>query len=352
MAGRIITHKDGRKFHVGGRKAIIGRPRFHLKKYLTTIDIPLPPVSTDYSKNNISLSQIYRNDVLGDCVIAMILHGLGNVLAASGQPVFIASDTQVDTLYGQCGYNGNENTDEGCDETQVAQNMTALNSFPNGANLLGFLGFDATDETLFKQMLWLFGGIYVGFGIPKAYINMMNTMQNGFVWSLAGPAIASNGHAILICDYNADGGIAATWAMTGTWEWDAITYYCVQPQGGQAIVPVYSDWVASAQAQAPNSLDWSQLLADFQAAGGNFTLPPHTITPTPTPVTPTPTPVTPTPTPVSPTPIAVPDIAIYVSTKSIHAVGYTLTTNRLDQHDILIDVKNKEILTPPGYLSS
>jgi hypothetical protein len=72
--------------------------------------------------------------------------------------------------------------------------------------------------------------------------------------------------------------------MTGHLTWNALKKYCIAKNGGELYVLLTPDQIAKGQSKAPNGIDWSELIGDFNSLGGNVPLP---VNP-PTPVPPTP----------------------------------------------------------------
>jgi hypothetical protein len=287
-----ITMPDGRSYAFG-RNRPVTKPRFHLHNYIDRA-LPAPPTSTSYSAKNTSLSKIYLNDSEGDCVIAMGYHALGNVTGNAGT-CFVATDDQINKDYGAIGgyIPGDPGTDNGCDE-QTANTYWTNMGFQDGSKLLGWLGVDATSQTLLQTGIWLFECLFFGLELPDAWVNPM-PQQSGFTWDVAGKPNPGYGHGIAGVDYSPAGILVATWAMTGNTTYPAVAKYMVSSAGGEAYIPVFSSLIAKGQTKAPNGFDWAGLISDFNSLGGNL--------PVPSPTPPVPIPPTPTPTPVPPGPV-------------------------------------------------
>jgi hypothetical protein len=277
-----------------GRKRPVAKcPRLHLKNYLVK-DVPPPPATVDYSGPAMSaLSLVYLNDQLGDCVIAGGYHvvGLTTGNANPGSP-WIATDAQITADYSAIGgyVPGDPNTDQGCDE-QTALNYWTQTGFADGTKLVGWMAVDATNMTECMQAMFLFENLYFGVELPDAWINPFPSSA-GFTWDDGTPD-PNNGHCYMGVGYNAAGVQIDTWGLIGTMTWKAIAHLCSQGVG-ELYVMLTPDMLAKGQAKAPNGMAWADLLADFQAMGGN---PPN---PTPQPP-PQPQPP-PNPTPPNPPP--------------------------------------------------
>lgn len=253
-----------------GRRRPAAPPKLHLHNYLMRPGLPAPPSTEDWSPAATgSLSDIYENDTLGDCVIAGGWHLLGVWTGNAGHLV-VGTDAQITADYSAIGgyVPGDPSTDQGCDE-QTALNYWVANGFNGVANseLAGWVGVDATKKELLQQAIYLFENAYFGIELPDAYINPFPSAP-GFVWDVAGHPDPKNGHCIVGVGYNAQGIIIDTWGMLGTLTWAAAAKYMVTSAGGEAYTLVSQEQLIAAQAKAPNGLDWATLMADFQAMGG------------------------------------------------------------------------------------
>ncbi len=291
-----------------GRIAPPAPPALWFRNYLaqpTLQPLPAPPASVDYSpKAMVSLSNIFGNDALGDCVIAAGAHCLGVWTGNAGQ-IYVPNTGQIINEYTLIGgyIPGRPATDNGCDE-ESAFRYWMSSGMADGSKLAGWLAIDATNSTLVKQAINLFENCYFGVAMPDAWVANMGSMRSGFTWDVAGSPDPSNGHAFNGVGYTAAGVTIDTWAMLGTVTWAAVARYATLNAGGALYTLLNANILNQAQAKSPNGLDWAALIADFNAMGGHIVAPPAP-PPGPTPPQPVPTP-TPTPPPPSPTPSPVP----------------------------------------------
>jgi hypothetical protein len=280
---------------LGGRVTpTVIHPHMKMSRYLnaTATTLPTPPDSINYSPKALTaLKNIYLNNKLGDCVIAAAYHIVGVETGnATGDP-FIATSTQITNDYSKIGgyVPGNSRTDRGC-EMQTALAYYVSKGFANGTKALGYIGIDATNATEMKQALYLFENLDFGIALPDAWITPFPS-KDGFTWDSAGQSDPQNGHSFSAHGYSADGVLIDTWGMIGTLTWKAIAKYATNDNGGELYVIITPDQIAKGAAKAPNGFDWTTLISDFNAMGGNLPVPTPTPTPVPTP-TPTPTPST------------------------------------------------------------
>jgi hypothetical protein len=273
----------GRTVKLGRKRPVAMGPHMKLRHYLRA-SLPPPPDAVDYSpKAMASLSQMYLNDRLGDCVIAGGYHCVGTWTGnANGSP-FMVSDAQLVADYGSIGgYNPSDpSTDQGCDEPTAFDWWTS-HGFADGSNLVGWLAVDATNQTEVKTALDLFENLVYAIELPEAWISPFPSGP-GFTWDVAGEPVPENGHCVIAPGYDASGAVIATWALLGHITWAAMAKYCVPSAGGGLYVIVSPDMIAKGQDKAPNGVSWNDLLSDFQQMGGVVTPQPPAPTPVPIP---------------------------------------------------------------------
>jgi hypothetical protein len=273
-----------------GRTRPVGRaPRLKLANYLRQV-LPSPPPFIDYTAAAMaSLRNIYSNDSLGDCVIASRYHGVGTATGNAGD-LFVATQDQIVNDYSAiAGYvPGDPSTDNGTDEV-TAQNYWLQHGFANGTKPLGAIAIDASNRTEVMTALWLFEGADICMELPDVWINPFPS-ADGFTWDVASPD-DNNGHCVQAVGYSSSGVLIDTWAMFGTLTWAALAALAVPaaPAYGSFFVTLTPDLLTKGQSKVPAGVDWSSLVSDFDAMGGNVPIP----SPSPTPTPPTPSPGSP-----------------------------------------------------------
>ena len=294
----VFVPSLNRMVKFGRRRPVSIGPKFRLSNYLRA-SLPSPPASCDYSAAAVqALAQMYGNDQLSDCVIAGGYHIVGVETGNAGK-AFIATEAQIEKDYGAIGgyVPGDPSTDNGCDEV-TAMNWWENHGFADGTKPLGWLAVNPADITEVMQAIYLFENCMFGVELPDAWVNPFPS-SSGFTWDVAGDPDPDNGHCFIGCGYNAAGVKISTWGMLGTDTWAAVKKYCASSANGQLLVLITPDQLAKGAAKAPNGVAWADLIADFNAMGGNV--------PAPVPVPPAPAPPAPTPpapTPPAPTPPA------------------------------------------------
>jgi hypothetical protein len=292
----------GHTVKFGLKPRIAGLPRLHLSDFITHSKLPPIPASYDFSaKAALPLADIYGNDALGDCAVAMMFH-LAAVFTgnATGQPYHVTL-AQIIAAYSRIGHYvpGDPSTDNGCMMSDVFNDWRTV-GLPNGEKILGVI---SVNEANFADVLaagFCFENTCFGVGLPDKYVTPFPSGP-GYVWGLAGPSDPNNGHAFPGVGAIASGPGAGvkidSWGMLGTFTPDAIAAYAGPSGGGEMYSVITTDIVAKGQAKAPNGIAWGDLVAAFDAMGGNVPVPAPPAPPSPPAPVPAPTPA---PTPPGP----------------------------------------------------
>lgn len=285
-------------FDVGGFRVFIFKDGSHKivvklsHHYNAVKDVAPPPASVDYSsKAMASLSQMYLNDTLGDCVIAGKEHGIGITSGnESGTPI-IATDAETDDNYVSiCGPG-----DQGCNITDVLDAMKAGKFTMAGkpATIDDYVSVDWSNQTLVMVALEVFGWLTIG-------VNLTDDCTDsgpGVVWNFAGRIVG--GHDITIYKYDDKGVYISTWATIGTLiPWNVFMKNAGNGPGVEECYASLAPTWYNAGNLAPNGIDVATLQADLKAIGSG-TVP--VVTP-PAPVVP-PAPIVPPVPPPAPVPI-------------------------------------------------
>lgn len=258
-----IAHLD-KTFYLGRNKPLVSCPKLQLSNYLLR-DLPTSPTTCDYTQAAPrSLGNVYLNDRLGCCVIAAGFHIKG-VLSANAGKEIIYTDQDVINHYSRIGgyVNGNPSTDRGCNE-QDALNYWLRTGYPDASRLTGYLAVNPRNPKEYKTALWLFENLFYGVGLPDSWLN---NPRPDFVWDADTPD-NNNGHAFIAAGYDTNGVKIDTWGMLGT-----LTDRAHSADVDELYVLLDAAMINKAQGKAPNGFDWSQLVADFNAIGGNVTPP-------------------------------------------------------------------------------
>jgi len=291
---------------LGGRKrSDPARPHLKLSKYLKAAALPAAPATCDYTAKAAALRQMYMNDQLGDCVIAGGYHVVGQETGNAGDS-FVATNDQVVADYSAiAGYvPGNPSTDNGTNLT-TAMDYWTKTGFADGTKLIAYLAVDASNKEEVMQAMYLFENLFFGIELPDAWISPFPS-ADGFTWDVSTPD-PNNGHCVMGVGYDANGVKIDTWALFGTITWAAVAELCVANGGGELWVMLTPDQLAKGAIVTPNGVAWDDLIADFNAMGGNVPVPPAPDPVPPPPPAPEPPPApSPDPTP-PPAPVPPPD---------------------------------------------
>jgi hypothetical protein len=335
-----------------------------------------PPNSTlpiDSSGNGTCNCPMDGNDSLGDCGEAMVCHADNILTYGQGKPGFVESTFAESALESQ--YRQVSGGDNGLDEPEVVNQIWEVGIAGNKAAVcVDSQDFDITDDALTN---WLIDQFYV---VQMAW-NVPGQFQTGFghatVWPDALIPDPMAGHFTPLSDV-----FDSTTIVNGTnlagfkrlWTWGDWCYVgpkflaSVQPECFVVFSPRQFSLVTGFDSKGRHitvqAAAWQQYTGRSIVASVIAMFPPISPVPTPTPTpvpvpVPVPVPPTPAPTPApTPTPVPIPvpvppipDIAIFVSTKTIqlNGPGWSTTENLLDRHNVLANLQSQIVMTPEGW---
>ena len=252
------------QFKLGRNRPPIKR-KMLLRDYRTSVALPTPPPACSYAaKAATSLSQVYLNDQLGDCVIAAMAHAVGVFTGNAGLPPAQFTPAQITALYSAIGgyVPGDESTDNGCDE-RTAMAYWQQHGAPAGSHqITGWVSIDGTNAARVRTALWLFENLVFGVELPDQWVD---DPKPGFSWDVAGAANPDNGHCFLGVGYDQTGVIVDSWGMLGKITYQAIAAYATAGGSGELYAVISPEVIARATAKSPTGYDWAQLQADFSA---------------------------------------------------------------------------------------
>ena len=260
---------------------------FRLSNYLKA-GLPAAPTSSDFTpKGGSVLRDVLGNDQYGCCVLSGGGHLVGTETGNAGA-LFPVTTAEVLAQYTAItGFNPNDpSTDQG---TNISDALTywKTKGTVNGTKILGSLSVDPTNKAEVQAAMWLFENLIFGVALPDAYVTPFPN-ADGFVWDVGTPN-PNNGHCFLGVGHTTAGIMIDTWGLFGTFTYAAIAALCSSKDGGELYVVLTPDQIAKAATKAPNGVDWSSIIADFDSIGGNVPIP----APAPTPPAPAPAPGTP-----------------------------------------------------------
>lgn len=252
------------------------RPRedprtLRLARYLdvaAVAGLPQYPASYDLSPA-VSDWPMYLNDRLGDCAIAGPAHmvegwtaNVAAILAAVGKPgaPVRLTDADVQAAYSAVGgYRpGDPSTDNGCNMLDVLNywRTTGL----GGRKIQAYAAVDLHNHAEVKAALWLFGGLYLGLGLPvsaqaqvgKRWTEPASKRGNGAPYSWGG-------HAVNLVAHNRAGTTAVTWGAKQPMTWGFLDAYA--DEGYVVFSP--GDWLTP-DGKSPAGFASAALLADLR----------------------------------------------------------------------------------------
>jgi hypothetical protein len=244
-----------------GRKAVKTDTRtLKLSNYLTEA-LAAPPPSLDYTKGITSYGMML-NDNLGDCTIAALGHAVQIWTANVGAEVTLPDSVILQGYEKFCGYNPvDPSTDQGGVILDVLTDFKAQGL--GGQTVLGFVEGTPSNTRELKQGISLFGGVYIGLGLP-----LSAQAQVGGVWDVVPDDGTGNtvpgswgGHCIFVPAYTGTNKVLT--------EVTAITWGALQKMT-RAFWEMYVDEVAYllspawfGKTGAPNGLNLAQLQSDL-----------------------------------------------------------------------------------------
>ena len=268
-----------------GRKRPQFRSRLHLQHYRTAVAIGLAPI-VDYSRAALAaIRQIKLNDQLGCCVVAAGDNVMG-VATGNAGACRTVTDAEVIADYEAIGgYDPSDpNSDQGCDPS-VAVSYWTTHGMADGVKILGSVGVNPADATELMTAITLFEHVFFGGELPDQWISPFPS-SDGFIWD-TDPPDPQNGHQMMLCGYDNSGPElrlrVVTWGLMGWITLTGFARFCAAANSGDCSVLLTPDLINKATGKSPAGIDWSGLVADFDAMGGNV--------PVPAPAPPTPAPV-------------------------------------------------------------
>jgi hypothetical protein len=202
-----------------------GRNPIKLDRYGRTIlmkdfmaEVPDPPTTVANSKRVYSalgisdptvLFPMLGNDKVGDCTFAAVGHletMYNGLLGVKKIP------TTEDTLNEY--YAFTHGLDTGANELDVMKKLKKKGIL--GEKSLGYGSVDVKNHKEVQQVIWLFGGIYIGFNVQA---NAISDFNKRVPWT---PGVLTNdGHAVDVIDYDPTMLNSLTWGndQQATWDW-------------------------------------------------------------------------------------------------------------------------------------
>lgn len=228
---------------------------FQLAKYLVPGQLPNIPNATSWSSKCDPSFGMMMNDVLGCCTIATAAHMIQVWTANVGSEVTIPDQDIVTAYEGGTSYSPADPTsDRGGVELDILNywRQTGI----GGHQIEGYVAVETKNWNHLKAGVYLFGGLYTGFALPK-------TAQDQEVWSVVGSAPSEEsdpgtwgGHAVPIVAYDDN----FLWCVT----WGALkrmTRRFADKYMDEAYAVFSPDWMKSGM--APSGFNHAALALDL-----------------------------------------------------------------------------------------
>jgi hypothetical protein len=238
-----------------GRKAIKTDSRtLQLADYLTSA-LPPPPPAKDWTAG-VTAWGMMMNDTLGDCTIAGVGHAV-QVWSVNTGGIVTVPDSTIEKYYEDWdGYvAGNPSTDKGGVELDVLTDWQKQGFAGNA--LLAFADPKPANLVEIRQSIALFGGVYIGLGLPI-------TAQNQDVWDVVkgGGANAKKGswggHCVFVPKYDGTSFTCITWGQLKTMTLAFWKKYC-----DESHTLLGQNWINAKG--SPAGFDQAQLQTDLAA---------------------------------------------------------------------------------------
>ena len=250
------------QYKLGKKKAIHNPKALLLADYLDLTAV-LPSIPQHcYWGAKIKTWPMMLNDSLGDCTCAAAGHLVQLWTADESTEVDLSDSTILEAYEGACGYNPNDpSTDQGGVETVVLDYWKKTGI--GGHKLFAYLALEPGNISLIKASIFLFGGVYIGVGLPLSAQSQSNP---GGCWSVApggtntanGAVGSWGGHAIPVIGYNDNVLTVVTWGSIQYMTYNFWNLYC-----DEAYAPLSEDWAPTAAGTvAPEGFDLEQLEED------------------------------------------------------------------------------------------
>jgi hypothetical protein len=154
-----------------------------------------------------------KNNTLGCCTIAGLSHAEQTWSTYGGKPRR-PTDKEIVEAYNRI----NGGADEGA--FMIDALKMARQEGVGGNTIYAFVAVHPLDHDQVRTALFLFGGLYIGMGLP---FSAQAQNKAGKVWEVGeGPAYAAGswgGHTVNVCDFDAKGLTVVTWGELQRMTW-------------------------------------------------------------------------------------------------------------------------------------
>ena len=229
--------------------------------------LPSRPVARDWSqKDGVYFAYpMFRNNALGICVIASLLHKFITSAGQTGTP-FAATDADATEGYEKFGgfVEGDPSTDNGCVMLDVVKRLAKGETLA-GQTIKAFVAVNPKNLDLMAAVCEFFGGIWMGWDLPLAW-------QGADEWGVSPTGSTSGKWAPASWGRHAT--LDPKWSplLTGveTWTEDvAVTLPAVPVYGSEAYAIILDhQWTVLTGDKCPAGVDVQKLIDLLPVVGG------------------------------------------------------------------------------------
>jgi hypothetical protein len=204
--------------------------------------------------------KMYKNDTLGDCVIAGALHDAMLDNAEAGNSVTFTDDEALKYYSIVCGYNLNDpSSDQGCDiRTVLGYCRNTGLADPDGKihKIDAYVELDKTQTQEIYESIYLFGKAKIGFQFPDY---AMDQFKAGEPWTIVeGAPVPRDGHDVEAVGVLANGSLnVVTWGKLQEMTIPFFLKYC-----DEAWSPLSKEMLTQ-KGVSLEGFDWTQLETDI-----------------------------------------------------------------------------------------
>jgi len=221
------TDHDAPNLKLGKKLGVVHDRRTLAVKAILPPKLPTVPRLHDIAHTQTTFP-VFKNNDIGDCGVANFGHETVGLERSSQQREIQLTDDDIVRAYSAIsGYNPetgeNDNGIYLLDGANYFRKV-GVGRQKNGQahKILGFAAVDPKDHDEVRLASYLFGGLYIGAGLPNAAAQQIGRS----VWDLTGDARLDRfgswgGHAMWTPAYDKNGGQVVTWGQRQryTWRW-------------------------------------------------------------------------------------------------------------------------------------
>ncbi len=224
-----------------------------LRRYLAQ-NLALPPAAVNWYAKCSWDPQLWGNNQYGDCTCAGMAAIVCIQTTYNGAPVVLPTQDVVNYYFRLSG-----GWDSGLDLQTVLADMQTNGI--DGHKWGPWVSVDPTNATEVQQAVSLFGAVYIGIALPRAWD------EDTSAWTVGGAnTVSVGGHCVVIAGYDQAHWDIYTWSQVVPTDQAALSMVC-----DEAYAMVNPDWIATGT--APSGFDLPTLMGDLQAMGqptGNY----------------------------------------------------------------------------------